>query len=380
MKVGLGKFVPPLWLLGLGALGAAALCVYIGAGVLDLERRRSDFEEDLAAHQRILAELPGIEQQYSDLEKHLTQMRSQKTALEASIAELREQEKAVRNVLAQRDSAVAERDDARKTLQSFKDEQEKILKEKEQAEKEKKKLSDAVEEEDTKLKGLSEQVKETNTKLNDLSDNVKNKSTELAELQAKTEKQKKLNELLQHEQATLEGFSNRVTKSLEKFKDIMKQEAQAFAEARANVQNEQNQAIKVLNDQSKAFADEAQKFFNQITANQRLVSEVKTGLQTMQSDMAKTSKVMQEVAALPEKLADLQQTLERTGQEIETKKQQVEKSTQELDQENSELQKSRTDLAAAVTLLREILEQMKSSPLKSHEPAVPARDTTPEQN
>lgn len=397
--VGLGKFFPSLWLLGAGALGAAALCVYIGAGVLEVEQHRIDFENKRKEHQHILEKLPGMKQEYSDLETRLTEVQSQETALKASIKKLQEQEKIVRNVLAERDSAVAERDEARKTLRSFKDEQERILKEKEQAKKEKLGL-------ESDIAQLKRERASLSAEKENLSASVEKARTELAELQAK----KKLNEVVRQEQETLEGFSAQMRASLDKFNasvdalkekekalsaqgSSMEQEVRSFREARRTAEKNladgakaQKEATETLMRQSEAVTDEARAFSRQIAENRKLVSDVVDGLQKMQNGMAATDKAMRNVEALAGKLDGLRQELETTIRDVAAKKQQLEESTKGLDRERSGVQNSSTSLDSAVSRLREqadalgkILKQLESSPVKNNEPALPAKDPAQEQ-
>ena len=242
-------FFPPLWLLGAGALGAAALCVYIGAGVLDAEERRTALEASLEEHRHILESMPRMKQEFADLEKMLTEARAQKEALESSLTALRAQEKEIQQLLAQRDSVITQRDEAARTLQQFQKQQSALLQDKAQAEQEKLTLESRL----TRLRG----------ELPGLQASVEKARNELADLQARTQAQQKLQDLVRQEQKTLDGFSSQIADALRTFSSAvdnmtetgkrlstqgtsMAREAESMAAARTAMQQQLDDAIRAL--------------------------------------------------------------------------------------------------------------------------------------
>ena len=361
----LGRFFPPLWLLGAGALGAAALCIYIGAGVMDAEERRADLEERLAEHRQMLEEMPVMKQEFDDLGKRLAQARSEKAALEASIAGLRGEEDAVRRLIAQRDGAVAQRDEADRTLRLFQEQQSALLKDKAQAEQDRAALMQEL----VSLRGERD----------GLLAGVEKARSELADLEARTQAQKKLNELVQKEQKELEGFSAQVTAALGRFMssadamaetgntlaargEKMRQEVEAFAGAREAMQKRHDeavnafekavsadaeahrQAVMTLRKQAEAVSAEAGEFSHRMDEGRKAVSEVTLSLQAMQKDMTAADKTLQKVAAMASALSEARSTLDAAVSEVVRRSGELEKSVQELSQESAALREGRASL------------------------------------
>ena len=363
--VTLGRFFPPLWLLGAGALGAAALCIYIGAGVMDAEKRRADLEARVAEHRQMLEQMPVMKQEFDDLEKRLAQARSEKAALEASIAGLREQEGEVRRLIARRDGAVAERDEAAKTLRLFQEQQSALLKDKTQAEQDRAALMQEL----ARLRGERD----------GLSAGVDKARSELAELEARTQAQKKLNELVQKEQKELEGFSAQVTAALGHFTssadamaetgkslaaqgEKMRQEVEAFAGAREAMQKRHDeavqtfdravsadaeahrQAVAALRKQAEAVGAEAGEFSRRMAEGRKSASEVTEKLQAMQKDMTEAGRTLRDVAAMAAALSEARSTLDAAVSAVAGRSEELEKSIQALSQESSALRDGRTNL------------------------------------
>lgn len=359
----LGRFFPPLWLLGAGALGAAALCIYIGAGVMDAEERRADLEARLAEHRQMLEAMPAMKQEFDDLGKRLAQARSEKAALETSIAGLRDEEGEVRRLLAQRDGAVAQRDEASKTLRLFQDQQSALLKDKAQAEQDRAALMQEL----VSLRGERD----------GLSASVDKARRELAELEARTQAQKKLNELVQKEQKELEGFSAQVTTALGRFTssadamagmgkslaeqgEKMKQEVEAFVGAREAMQKrhdeavrtfekavfadaeEHRQAVAALKKQAEAVGTEAGEFSRQMAEGRKSASEVTAGFQVVQKDMTEAGKMLRDVAAMAAALSEARSTLDAATSAVARRSEELEKSIQALSQESAALRDGRT--------------------------------------
>lgn len=375
--VTLGKFFPPLWLLGVGTLGAAVLCIYIGAGVMDAEKRRADLEARLVAYRQMLKELPVMKQEFDDLEKRLAQARSEKTALEASLAGLRAQEEEVRRLIARRNGAIAECDEAAKTLRLFQEQQSVLLKDKTQAEQDKAALMREL----VSLRGERD----------GLSVGMKKARKELAELEARTQAQKKLYELVQKEQKELEGFSEQVTATLGRFtssadamaeagnalaaqSDKMRQEAEAFAgvqegmqkryeDAMADFEKEisadaeaHRQAVEALRKHAEDVGVEAGEFSRWMAEGQKAASDVTEGLQAMQKDMKEASKTLQNVASMAESLSEARGTFDTAVNAVVKRSDELEKSIQIFLQESTalsdgsaSLEETRRDFDAAVS-------------------------------
>ena len=363
--VTLGRFFPPLWLLGAGALGAAALCIYIGAGVMDAEERRADLEASLAEHRQMLEAMPAMKQEFDDLGKRLAQVRSEKEALEAALAGLRGEEGEVRRLLAQRDGAVAQRDEASKTLRLFQDQQSALLKDKAQAEQDRAALMQEL----VNLRGERD----------GLLAGVEKARSELADLEARTQAQKKLNELVQKEQKELEGFSAQVSAALGRFTssadamaetgntlaaqgEKMRQEVEAFAGAREAMQKRHDEAVNAfekavsadaeehrqtvaeLRKQAEAVGAEAGEFSSQMAEGRKRASEVTEGLQAVQKNMTEAGRTLRDVAAMAATLSEARSTLDAAVSEVARRSEELEKSIQALSQESAALRDGRATL------------------------------------
>ncbi|MGN1038548.1 MAG: hypothetical protein ACI4P0_04050 [Mailhella sp.] len=363
--VTLGRFFPPLWILGAGALGSAALCIYIGAGVMDAEERRADLETKLEEHRKILEQMPVMKQEFDDLEKRLAQARSEKAALEASIAGLRDQESEVRRLIARRDGTVAERDEAAKTLRLFQDQQSALLKDKAQAEQDR--------------TALMQELASLRGERDGLLVGVDKARSALAELEARMQAQKKLNELVQKEQKELEGFSTQVTAALGRFTssaeamaetgkslavqgEKMRQEAEAFAGARESILKRHDetvhtfdravstdaeahrQAVAELRRQVEAVGAEAREFSRQMAEGRKSASELTGGLQAVQKDMTEAGRTLQDVAAMAAALSKARSTLNAAVSALAKKSDDLEKSIHTLFQESAALRDSRVSL------------------------------------
>ncbi len=398
--VTLGKFFPPLWLLGAGALGTAALCVYIGASVLDVEKRRVDLEAKLEEHQRILADLPAMKQEFADLQMSLTDARSRKAALEKSLKELQTQEEEVRQLLARRDSAVAQLDEADRSLRLFRKQQQALLKEKTQAEQDRLALESAV----ARLRGERD----------GLSAGVEKVRNELADLQARTQAQQKLNELVRQEQKELEGFGAQVTASLGRFTTSvdalvetgrtlseqgarMKQEAGALSDARAAMQKEydgtlrslvdeaaagaaaRKQTAETLRKQAEGIAAAAGEFSRQIAEGRKAVADAMTDMRNMRHGVVEADRAMKELTARAVALEKTRGDLEAAVLEVAERSRQLAKSVQDLSQESSGLREGRAGLddvvarlqAHTAVLERRMKEMEGQSTQKNNETVVP---------
>ena len=364
--VTLGRFFPPLWLLGTGALGAVLLCLYIGVGVWETEKIRATLENTLEKHRQIVERMPVMEQEFKDLQTQLAEARAQKLALEQSLKGLRAQEDEIRKLLAQRDSAVMQRNEADKTRSLFQKQQQTLLKEKEQAEQEKLSLEKQL----VRLRAEHEGLVV---------------STEI-------EAQQKLNELVQQEQQVLEGFSKQMNAALGKFTSSvdtlvdtgktlsaqgtnMSRAVESLAEARTAMQKEhgeavrsfaettsagaaaQKQAVESLREQARAIAADAEEFAHQIAGGRKAVSEVTTGLQAMRNGMAATDKTMQDMTNLTASLSQIRLALETSLREVAERSRQLEENVRALSQETSGLHEGRTGIdEARRTLDRAITE------------------------
>lgn len=174
-QVTLGGFFPPIWLLGIGSLGAVALCVFIGTGVLNIR-------DELAEHEKIQKELPAIRVAYADMRRQFEDINSQKDAFEKVLDGLKQREEEARQLLARRDSAKAELSETEKSLNRYREQQQIILKEKAQAGQEKLSMENEI----TRLRSERDALLST----------VKKAQEKLADLQARTQTQQKLNELV----------------------------------------------------------------------------------------------------------------------------------------------------------------------------------------
>lgn len=344
-KTTLGMFFPPLWLLGAGALGAAALCVYIGAGVLDAEERRTALEASLEEHRHILESMPRMKQEFADLEKMLTEARAQKEALESSLTALRAQEKEIQQLLAQRDSVITQRDEAARTLQQFQKQQSALLQDKAQAEQEKLTLESRL----TRLRG----------ELPGLQASVEKARNELADLQARTQAQQKLQDLVRQEQKTLDGFSSQIADALRTFSSAvdnmtetgkrlstqgtsMAREAESMAAARTAMQQQLDDAIRALgqmassgttarqqaetrlNRQLQAMATAAEEFSRQLAAGQKGTAAMTDAMRSMQQRMAAADRPLQDVIASAATLEQLHGLLVATLRDVQELRQQLE--------------------------------------------------------
>lgn len=346
-KTTLGLFFPPLWLLGAGALGAVALCVYIGAGVLDTESRRASLEASLKEHQYILRSLPLLKQDYDDLREALTKTRAQKEALEASLTALREQEQEARRQIARRDSALAERDEAARTLRQFQEQQKTLLKEKTLAEQEKLQLERQL----TRLRG----------ELPALQTSVERARGALADLQARTQAQQRLHELVQQEQKTLEGFTTQLAKALRGFSTavenmtetgrnlsekgtLLAREADGMTAARTTVQQRLDEALRALEQlaatgtearknaenrlagQLDAMAATADSFSRQLAAGQQGIAAMTRALHAMRQRMEAADRPLQDVMASAAGLEQLHSRLAATLRDVQALQQQLRES------------------------------------------------------
>lgn len=361
----LGRFFPPLWLLGVGVLGATALCIYIGAGVMDAEERRANLEARLAEHRQMLEKMPVMKQEFYDLEKRLAQARSERAALDASIAGLREQEGEVRRLIAQRDGAVAECNEAAKTLWLFQEQQSALLKDKTQAEQDRAALMQEI----VSLRGERD----------GLLAGVKKARSALAELEARTQAQKKLNELVQKEQNMLGDFSAQVTAALGRFTssadamaetgkslaaqgEKIRQEAETLAGAREAMQKRHDEAVQAFNKavavdaeahrqavaelrkQAEAVGAEAGDFSRKMAEGRKSATEVNEGLQVVQKDMTEAGRMLRNVAAMAASLSEARGTLDTAVSAVAKRSGELEKSIQTLSQESAALRDGRSSL------------------------------------
>ena len=79
----LGKFFPPMWLLGICAIGAVVLCIFIFGWMINFEQRYADLQE----HRDILASLPGLKQQQSEIQRDLDSKNEELRLLRSNIRE-----------------------------------------------------------------------------------------------------------------------------------------------------------------------------------------------------------------------------------------------------------------------------------------------------
>ena len=79
----LGKFFPPMWLLGICAFGAVVLCIFIFGWMINFEQRYAELQE----HRDILASLPGLKQQQSEIQKDLDSKNEELRLLRSNIRE-----------------------------------------------------------------------------------------------------------------------------------------------------------------------------------------------------------------------------------------------------------------------------------------------------
>ena len=364
----LGRFFPPLWLLGGGAFGAVLLCLYIGAGVIETEQRRAELENMLEEYQQIVKDMPGMKQEFTDLQRQLTEIRSQKTATEFSLQGLRAQELEVRKLLAQRDSAVTQRDEAYKTLRMLQEQQSTLLKEKEQAKQEKLGLEKAL----VRLRGEQDGLMASTEKARN----------ELAELKARTQAQQKLHELAQQEQKILEGFSTQVNATLSKFTSSvdalvetgrvlsaqgtkMSREVEGVVEMRTIMQKAHDEAVRSfadvtstgvtaqkqvlenLRDQARGITSDTEDFTRQISIGRKAVLEMTTDMKSIQDSLTTTNKAMQDMAAVATALAQVRQTLDAATRDVMERSRQLERGLQTILQEGPGLRESRAKLDEA---------------------------------
>lgn len=79
----LGKFFPPMWLLGICAIGAVVLCIFIFGWMINFEQRYAELQE----HRDILASLPGLKQQQSEIQRDLDSKNEELRLLRSNIRE-----------------------------------------------------------------------------------------------------------------------------------------------------------------------------------------------------------------------------------------------------------------------------------------------------
>ena len=79
----LGKFFPPMWLLGICAFGAVVLCIFIFGWMINFEQRYAELQE----HRDILASLPGLKQQQPEIQKDLDSKNEELRLLRSNIRE-----------------------------------------------------------------------------------------------------------------------------------------------------------------------------------------------------------------------------------------------------------------------------------------------------
>lgn len=79
----LGKFFLPMWLLGICAFGAVVLCIFIFGWMINFEQRYAELQE----HRDILASLPGLKQQQSEIQKDLDSKNEELRLLRSNIRE-----------------------------------------------------------------------------------------------------------------------------------------------------------------------------------------------------------------------------------------------------------------------------------------------------